>query len=78
MNAPSLDMTKLQASMSKIEVESALDAIRGDMKNLSISIAELKKGFETLYLRLEELEKKNKPIVKKTVEEKEKKGGEKK
>jgi hypothetical protein len=55
--APSIDMSKLQASITRIEFTNKMNDFRMQMRELSDTIFSVKKVNESLYIRVEELEK---------------------
>jgi hypothetical protein len=55
--APSIDMSKLQASITRIEFTNKMNDFRMQMRELSDTIFSVKKVNESLYIRVEELER---------------------
>jgi len=55
--APSIDMSKLQASIPRIEFTNKMEDFRKQMREISDSMFSVKKVNEGLYIRVETLEK---------------------
>ena len=55
--APSLDLSKMQQSITRTEFNGKMEDFRRQMRGLSETIYEVKRVNENLYIQVEELEK---------------------